>query len=121
MKALTMNHLRQLDDLAAADPKVILLPTIRLVGTHRDAGHAQRRCQQRAISATKIRIALAYGRHDHHHGMQRWTLLSRQLRRSPYARYERELTGLQLVGSPDPQGGSILLKTCKWNWALRRS
>lgn len=115
-----MNHHRQLDVLAAADPNLTALPEILLVGTARDAGHAQRRSQQRAISAAKIRIALGYGRHDHHHGMQRWTLLSRQLRRSPYARYERELTGLQLVGSTAPQDGSVLIKTCKWNWNLRR-
>lgn len=115
-----MNHHRQLEAIAAEDPRLAFLPAIQLVGTPRDSGHAQRRCQQRAISAAKIRIALGYGRHDHHHGMQRWTLLSRQLRRSPYARYERELTGLQLVGCTAPQDGSVLLKTCKWNWALRR-
>ncbi|WP_159818053.1 hypothetical protein [Cyanobium sp. Copco_Reservoir_LC18] len=115
-----MNHHRQLDVLAAADPNLIVLPAIHLVGTDRDAGHAQRRCQQRAISATKIRIALAYGRQEASHGLQRWTLLSRQVRRSPYARYERELTGLQLVGSPDTLDGTVCLKTCKWNWALRR-
>ena len=120
MNALAMNHLHHLAVLAAADPNLTVLPTFHLVGPDRDAGRAQRRCQQRASSTAKIRIALAYGRHDHHHGMQRWTLLSRQLRRSPYARYERELTGLQLVGSTAPQDGSVLLKTCKWNWALRR-
>jgi hypothetical protein len=121
MKDQTMSHHRQLDALAAADPNLHALPAIHMGGTDRDAGHAQRRCQQRAISAAKIRIALAYGQQETTHGLQRWTLLSRQLRRSPYARYERELTGLQLVGHTAPQDGSVLLKTCKWNWALRRA
>lgn len=116
-----MGHHRQLDAIAAVDPNLIALPAIYLIGTNRDVGHAQRRCQQRAISASSIRIAVAYGDQDHHYGMQRWTLMSRQLRRSPYARYERELNGLQLVGSTAAEDGSVLLTTCKWNWSLRRS
>ena len=82
-------------------------------GTERDKGHAKRRCQQRAISLTKLRIALAYGRPDHHHGQRRWTLLGRALRNSPYALFQRELEGLQLVGTPDRQQDVIQIKTCK--------
>ncbi|WP_216923281.1 DUF4258 domain-containing protein [Synechococcus sp. CCAP 1479/9] len=115
-----MNHHRQLEAIAAEDPLLTILPTIQLAGTHRDAGHAQRRIQQRGISRTKLRIALAYGRHDHHHGQQRWTLLGRSLLRSPYARFCRELEGLQLIGAFDAQDGALQLKTCKWVWAMRR-
>jgi len=115
-----MDHNRRLEAIASADPLLHDLPEIHLGGTASDRGHARRRCQQRGISYTKLRIALAYGHHDHHHGMQRWTLLGRRLRSTSYARYERELEGLQLVGSIRPFDGSVLLKTCKWNWALRR-
>jgi hypothetical protein len=115
-----MKHHRQLAAIAADDPCLASLPPIQLAGTCRDAGHAQRRCQQRGISHTKLRIALAYGRHDHHHGQQRWTLLGRSLLRSPYARFCNELEGLQLIGGVDPQDGALQLKTCKWVWAMRR-
>jgi len=115
-----MNHHRQLETIASTDPVLASLPDIDLRGTARDDAHARRRCQQRGISLTKLRIALAYGRHEHHHGQQRWTLLSRRLRCSPYARFEGELQGLQLVGTPDPEQGTLRLKTCKWVWAMRR-
>lgn len=115
-----MNHHRHLSLLAAADPRLADLPTIRMGGTERDAAHAHRRCQQRAISLTKLRIALAYGRIDHHHGLKRWTLLGRQLSSSPYARFQRELEGLQLVGALNPEQGLVQIKTCKWVWAMRR-
>lgn len=68
----------------------------------------------------KVRIALTYGNKDHHHGVQRWTLLGRRLRRSPYARFVKELEGLQLIGHQNPTDGSVVLKTCKWNWSMRR-
>ena len=115
-----MNHHRHLALLAATDPRLTSLPEIRMGGTTRDSAHAHRRCQQRAISLTKLRIALAYGRPDHHHGQKRWTLLGRALRNSPYALFQRELEGLQLVGSTDPQQDVIQIKTCKWVWAMRR-
>jgi hypothetical protein len=116
-----MDHNRRLEVIASADPLLSVLPEIQLGGTASDGGHARRRCQQRGISQTKLRIALAYGLHDYHHGLQRWTLLGRRLRRTPYARFERELEGLQLVGSTRPRDGAVLLKTCKWNWDLRRA
>jgi len=110
--------------IASKDPQLQATPEVVLVGTRYDPGHAQRRCQQRGISLTKIRIALAYGRHEMHHNDERWTLLSRQLRLTPYARYERELTGLQLIGrcvSLDANSNAVVqLKTCKWSYRLRR-
>lgn len=115
-----MNHHRQLEAIAAADPCLAALPEIQLAGTSGDAAHARRRCQQRAITLTKMRIALAYGRRDHHHGQKRWTLLARRLRDSPYARFEGELEGLQLIGTPDPDVHALRIKTCKWVWAMRR-
>ena len=115
-----MNDHCGLEAIAATDPCLALLPEIQLAGTRQDAGHALRRCQQRAISPTKVRIAVAYGREDHHNGHQRWTLLSRALQHSPYARYCRELEGLQLIGCADPNDGALRLKTCKWVWAMRR-
>jgi hypothetical protein len=115
-----MNNHRQLEAIAAVDPCLASLPEIQLAGTRQDDGHALRRCQQRAISRTKLRIAVAYGREDHHYGQQRWTLLSRALQRSPYARFCRELEGLQLIGSADPTDGALHLKTCKWVWEMRR-
>ena len=118
-----MSH-QHLDLLAAKDPQLQESPEVEMVGTRHDPGHAQRRCQQRGISITKIRIALAYGHHEFHHNDERWTLLSRQLRLTPYARYENELTGLQLIGrcvSPDTDSNTVVqLKTCKWNYRLRR-
>ena len=130
-----MDHNRHLQALASCDPRLGSLPLIRLGGTAMDHSHAARRAQQRGISATKLRIALAYGIHEHHLGLERWTLYGRRLRRTPYARYLRELEGLQLVGttltdgllagralavSPEAANGIVLLRTCKWNWALRR-
>lgn len=113
-----------LDLLAANDPHLELCPEVELVGTRCDHSHAQRRCQQRGISLTKIRIALAYGDHENHHHHERWTLLARQLNDSPYGRFARELNGLQLVGRSliDPEQGMpvVRLKTCKWNFRLRR-
>jgi len=110
--------------LAARDPLLQHTPGVLLLGTRHDPSHAQRRCQQRGISITKIRIALAYGRHEIHHQLERWTLLSRQLRRSPYARFAGELNGLQLVGRrlihPADGNAVVQLKTCKWNFRLRR-
>ena len=115
---------QRLDHLAATDPQLRHAPRVLLIGTPSDANHAERRCQQRGISLTKIRIALTYGRHDNHHSVERWTLISRELRRSPYARYEQDLNGLQLVGrrvrSLNDGGEVVLLKTCKWNYGLRR-
>ncbi|MEB3331387.1 MAG: hypothetical protein VKI83_02690 [Synechococcaceae cyanobacterium] len=115
-----MDHNRHLVSIASADPRLHVLPRILLVGTVSDGNHARRRAQQRAISATKLRIALAYGRRDHHCGRQRWTLLGRFLRHSPYARYARELEGLQLIGRAAPEQGVVWINTCKWNWAMRR-
>lgn len=70
------------------------------------------------------RVVLAYGYHEIHHHLERWTLLSRQLRRSPYARFEHDLNGLQLIGrqrlSPYDGSAVVQLKTCKWNYRLRR-
>lgn len=126
MEVLTKPPMRHqhLDRIAAMDPRLQATPDVELVGTRHDPGHAQRRCQQRGISLTKIRIALAYGRHEIHHNNDRWTLLSRQLRLTPYARYESELTGLQLIGrrvSHDADSNAIVqLKTCKWSYRLRR-
>lgn len=115
---------QHLDHLAASDPRLQEIPRVVLAGTASDAHHAQRRSQQRAISLTKIRIALAYGHHEIHHHLERWTLLSRQLRRSPYARFEHDLNGLQLIGrqrlSPYDGSAVVQLKTCKWNYRLRR-
>lgn len=117
-----MSHQR-LDLLAATDPRLQHTPQVLLLGTRDDSSHAQRRCQQRGISLTKIRIALTYGRHENNHGWERWTLLSRKLRRTPYARFEHELNGLQLIGrqlSPGADGSAVVqLKTCKWNYGLR--
>ena len=113
-----------LDLLAARDPLLQHSPELQLLGTRHDPSHAQRRCQQRGISRIKIRIALAYGRHENHHGWERWTLLSRQLRRTPYARFAHDLHGLQLIGrrlSSGADGSAVVqLKTCKWNFRLRR-
>jgi hypothetical protein len=119
-----MSHQR-LDRLAATDPRLQLTPQVLLLGTLNDPRHAQRRCQQRAISLTKIRIALTYGRRENNHGWERWTLLSRQLRGTPYARFEHDLHGLQLIGRrfsrPGVDGSAVVqLKTCKWNYNLRR-
>ncbi|MGB5134456.1 MAG: hypothetical protein WBN89_04705 [Prochlorococcaceae cyanobacterium] len=118
-----MSHQR-LDHLAATDPCLQHTPEVLLLGTRDDPCHAQRRCQQRAISITKIRIALTYGRRGINHGWERWTLLSRQLRDTPYARFEHDLNGLQLIGrrlSPGADGSAVVqLKTCKWNYRLRR-
>lgn len=113
-----------LDLLAASDPLLQHTPELQLLGTRHDPSHAQRRCQQRAISLTKIRIALAYGRCENNNGWQRWTLLSSQLRGTPYARFAHDLNGLQLIGrrlSPGAAGSTVVqLKTCKWNFRLRR-
>ncbi|MCP9928838.1 DUF4258 domain-containing protein [Cyanobium sp. CH-040] len=118
-----MNQLT-LDRLAGDDPHLQQTPEFVLIGARNDPSHAERRCQQRGISLTKIRIALAYGRHDHHHGWERWTLVSRRLRRTPYERFEHDLNGLQLVGrrlSNSSDGGALVqLKTCKWSYRLRR-
>jgi hypothetical protein len=118
-----MSH-QHLDLLAASDPRLQHIPQVLLLGTRDDPSHAQRRCQQRGISLTKIRIALTYGRHEINHGWERWTLLSRELSRSPYARFEHDLNGLQLVGrqlSTSSDGGALVqLKTCKWSYRLRR-
>ena len=118
-----MSHQR-LDLLAATDRRLEQSPDVLLLGTRNDPSHAERRCQQRGISLTKIRIALAYGRCEIHHHLARWTLVSRQLRRSPYARFEHDLNGLQLIGRFHPSAlggrGMVQLKTCKWNYHLRR-
>lgn len=115
---------RHLDLLATTDPLLLRAPRVLLLGTGHDPCHAQRRCQQRAISLTKIRIALTYGRCENNHGWQRWTLLSRQLRGTPYARFEQGLHGLQLLGRCLRSGADgtavVQLKTCKWNYSLRR-
>lgn len=109
-----------LNAIAASDARLQSGPRFVLMGTSRDHAHAQRRAQQRAISTAMIRIALVYGRQEHHCGARRWTLLSKQLRCSPYARYEQELRGLQLVGQQPSADGPVELKTCKWNYTLRR-
>ena len=118
-----MSH-QHLDLLAAKDPQLQATPEVELVGTRHDPGHAQRRCQQRGISLTKIRFAMPNGPYEIHHNDERWTLFSRQLRLTPYARYENELTGLQLIGrcvSPDDNSNAVVqLKTCKWSYRLRR-
>lgn len=114
-----MSH-QQLNQLAASDLHLMQAPKVELAGTLNDANHARRRCQQRAISLTKIRIALIYGHHEIHHRLERWTLLPRLLRQSPYSRYEHELGGLQLVGMQIDGGEVVRLKTCKWNYRLRR-
>jgi hypothetical protein len=118
-----MSH-QCLDHLAATDPRLQHTPQVVLLGTRSDPNHAERRCQQRAISLTKIRIALTYGHRENNHGWERWTLLSRELRGTPYARYEHDLHGLQLIGrrlSPGADGNAVVqLKTCKWNYGLRR-
>lgn len=117
---MSRQHHHHLDDIAADDPRLKDSPSILMRGTRTDRSHAQRRAQQRAISTAMIRIALAYGHLDHHHGIKRWTLLSKQLRRSPYARYERELRGLQLIGQQATADSPVELRTCKWNYALRK-
>ena len=118
-----MSH-RCLDRIAAADPNLEQAPEVLLSGTRQDQHHAERRCQQRGISLTKIRIALAYGRHDVHHHLERWTLAARDLKQSPYSRFEHDLNGLQLIGrslDPEEDGTAIVaIKTCKWNYRLRR-
>lgn len=78
---------QRLDLLAASDPRLLNTPEVVLLGSRSDPGHAQRRCQQRGITRTKIRIALAYGRQCSHSA-----------------------------------GGAavVQLKTCKWNYRLRR-
>lgn len=115
-----MSNHRQLEAIAASDPCLDSLPVLLLAGPRSDTAHALRRCQQRGISLTKLRIAFAYGHWDEHYGMQRWTLRRRDLQRSPYSRFQRELEGLQLVGSHVRDRGAVRLKTCKWVRALRR-
>lgn len=114
-----MTNPSQLERIAARDPALQQLPRVVYAGTAWDHSHAQRRAQQRCISPTKIRIALAYGKQERHHAMERWTVLRSSLRRSPYIRHGHELEGLQLVGWFSPGDGILQLKTCKWVWRLR--
>ena len=117
--------LSTLKRLAAQDPVMEHRPQLIHAGTRLDHRHAERRCQQRAISDVKIAIALVYGHHEFHHGHDRWTIDQRALADSPYQPHSDALNGLQVVGllSHDGETGAdlVTIKTCKWVWRLKRA
>jgi hypothetical protein len=115
-----MKFQKQLIQLTNSDDIVKALPPIEAFCLAKDHDHVNRRLQQRAISWSMIKLALAYGKRQYHSGAMTWTLLDKSLQYTPYARFIDKLRGLRIIAVNYSSDHILKISTAYWTYDLRR-
>jgi hypothetical protein len=115
-----MKFQTRLSQLVSKDDNINNLQQVEICCSQKDRNHFNRRLQQRAINWDMIRLAIAYGKFQHHAHAYTWTLLDRSLIQTPYARFVDKLRGLRIIATRNSWDRRIKLITAYWAYDLRR-
>lgn len=113
----------QLKQLIETDEKVISTKHFKVLRKDNDPTHFERRQQQRAISEELISLCLAYGEKKRIRGALTFTILDKNIKRTPYEKYLSDIRGLRVVLNKlaDEEGVSELgIHTVYWVDSVRK-